>query len=234
MSCSEKREAVKPDETASEHKGKVVETMNASGYSYVLLDEGDKNIWIAGPQTPVKVGDEISTSGGSLMNNFKSKSLDKTFEWILFVGKINVAGMSAQDGGAVAGNPPIAMQGQADAQAQAHQASAPIEIKPGSIKKAPGGYTIAECFSNKSSLNGKTVKVRGKVVKFSEAIMGKNWIHLRDGSGKPGTDDLTITTKSKASLGNTVLITGKLIVDKDFGAGYKYAVIVEDAAVAVE
>jgi hypothetical protein len=109
-----------------------------------------------------------------------------------------------------------------------------IAIAPGSIRKAAGGYTVAEVYAKKAALNGKSVKVRGKVIKFNANIMSRNWLHVQDGSGQSGTNDLTVTTISKAEVGQTVLIEGKLAADKDFGSGYKYSVIVEGATVSVE
>lgn len=106
--------------------------------------------------------------------------------------------------------------------------------KAPSIAKAKGGYTVEELFAKKDTLKGKKVAVRGKVAKISEGIMGRTWIHLQDGSGKQGTNDITVTTNQSASVGDVVLITGNLITDKDFGAGYKYAVMIEDATVKVE
>jgi hypothetical protein len=102
------------------------------------------------------------------------------------------------------------------------------------IKKADGGKTVEEIFAGKDQLNGKTVAVRGKVVKFSPEIMGKNWIHLQDGTGKEGTNDLTVTTAAVAKTGDTVLVKGTLVANKDFGYGYKYDVIMEDATLTVE
>ncbi|MGW8313899.1 MAG: nucleotide-binding protein, partial [Desulfuromonadales bacterium] len=77
-------------------------------------------------------------------------------------------------------------------------------------------------------------KVRGKVVKFSPQIMGKNWIHIQDGTGEAGSNDLTVTTNTTANVGDTVVISGTLTADKDFGYGYQYSVLVEDAEVATE
>jgi hypothetical protein len=65
-------------------------------------------------------------------------------------------------------------------------------------------------------------------------IMGKNWLHVKDGSGTPGSDDLVVTTQIEAKIGDTVLVNGTLVTDKDFGSGYRYDVIVEDAEVTVE
>ncbi len=93
---------------------------------------------------------------------------------------------------------------------------------------------MAEIFGNRSNLAGKHVLVRGKVVKFLPQIMGKNWLHLQDGSGSKGTNDLTVTTGAIAKVGDVVLVNGVVSVDRDFGFGYSYEVILEDAKVTVE
>jgi hypothetical protein len=102
------------------------------------------------------------------------------------------------------------------------------------IVKPKGGKTVAEVYQEKATLNGKRVTLRGKVVKYNEAIMGKNWLHLRDGTGKEHANDLTVTTQAKAKVGDTVLVEGAVTLDKDLGAGYKYEVIIEDAKVKIE
>lgn len=102
------------------------------------------------------------------------------------------------------------------------------------ITKPKGGKTVQEVYREKASLKNKQVMIRGKVVKYSEAIMGKNWLHLRDGTGEAPANDLTVTTQAKAKVGDTVLVEGKVTLDKDLGAGYKYDVIIEDAKVKVE
>lgn len=100
------------------------------------------------------------------------------------------------------------------------------------IKKAD--QTVAEIYAGQNGLLGTVVNVRGKVVKFSSQIMGKNWAHIQDGTGSAGTNDLTVTTADAARVGDTVLVSGKITLNKDFGAGYKYALILEDAKVTVE
>ena len=92
-------------------------------------------------------------------------------------------------------------------------------------------YKVEDVYAKKDKLSGKKVAVKGKVVKFNAGIMGKNWVHVQDGSGKQGTNDITATTSQSASVGETVLITGILAVNKDFGGGYKYEVIIEEATV---
>jgi hypothetical protein len=107
-------------------------------------------------------------------------------------------------------------------------------VKIEGIEKVAGGKTVAEIFSGKADLSGKEVAVRGQVVKFSAEIMGKNWIHLQDGTGAEGTNDLTVTTTAMVKVGDTVVVTGPVVTGKDFGYGYKYDVIIEDAKVVVE
>ena len=103
------------------------------------------------------------------------------------------------------------------------------------IAKADGGKTVEEVYKEKDTLaNGKVV-VRGKVVKVNPDIMGKNWLHVRDGSGAEGTNDLTVTTAGAVpAVGDTVLVKGLVSLNKDLGMGYVYDVIVEDAEVTVE
>lgn len=112
-------------------------------------------------------------------------------------------------------------------------AGAPVDVS--GVAKAEGGKTVAEVFAEKEALAGKPVTLRGKVVKSNVGIMGKNWIHVRDGSGSDGSNDLTVTTTTaQPNVGDTVLITGPLVLNKDFGMGYQYDVIVEDAQVTIE
>lgn len=203
------------------HKGKVIATMNSGGYTYVQFAENGKELWAACPQTEISVGDSITFSHAAPMKKFYSKTLDRTFESIFFVGRIKVKGREAE--GLPKGHVPVNPV-----------ARKKITVEPGSVKKAQDGYTIAECYAKKDVLNGKVVKVRGRVVKFSPKIMGKNWLHIRDGTGEQGANDLTITTKESVQVGDLVLVTGKIVYDKNFGAGYRYPVIIEDASIAVE
>ena len=112
---------------------------------------------------------------------------------------------------------------------------AAAEVDLTGIAKAEGGKTVAEVFAEKDALAGQPVTFRGKVVKTNPDIMGKNWLHVRDGSGEEGTNDLTITTAGTLpNVGDTVVVTGNVTLNKDFGMGYAYDVLVEDAQVTVE
>lgn len=212
--------------------GKVTETMNSGGYTYVQVDTGSEQVWAAAPEFQVKVGDPVIVPEGMPMANYTSPSLNRTFDVVYFVPSVMVGGADGAPamgapgaGGDVKmpeGHPPIT--GNTNGQ----------NVDLSGIKKAEGGKTVSEVFAGKGELAGKDVSLRGKVVKFSPEIMGKNWIHLQDGTGSEGTNDLTVTTAATAKVGDTVLISGKVSVDKDFGYGYKYDVILEDAKVTVE
>lgn len=215
------------------HKGKVIETMDAGTYTYIQFEEKGKKLWVAAPKMKVKVGDTIAFAGGLPMKNFASRTLKRTFETILFVNTVvaidenaKTADPHAGAAGFPQGHPNVG-QGQKPAPRK-------VVVKPGSVQRAADGVTVAECFSRKDKLKDREVTVRGRVVKFTANIMGKNWIHIQDGTGKEGSNDLTVTTKVAAKIGDLVIVSGKLLVDKDFGAGYRYPVIIEDAKVIVE
>jgi hypothetical protein len=219
--------------------GKVLETMNSGGYTYVQVDTGKEKFWAAGPETKVKVGDSVAIPEGMPMPNFESKSLKRKFDMVYFVPSILVPGAAPAAAGMPAGMPPAAgMPGAAPAvNGKMESPGAPKVVAPGEISLkgiAKADQTVADIYAQKAALAGKPVKVRGKVVKVSSGIMGKNWLHIQDGSGQAGSNDLTVTTAAEAKPGDKVVISGKLAVAKDFGYGYKYDVIVEDAQVTKE
>jgi hypothetical protein len=203
---------------ASSLSGKVVETMNSSGYTYVNIEKDGKKNWLAVPQMKVEAGQDISFHPGMTMKNFKSKTLNRTFETIVFSSGV------------------IGQQGEESIKKSSNQKqSKGSSSMPINVNKAtgPGAYTVAELYEKIIELDRKYVVIRGQVVKFSADIMGKNWIHIQDGSGNPskGTNDILVTSQDVLSVGDIVTVKGTLSKDKDFGEGYKYAVIVEDARI---
>jgi hypothetical protein len=110
---------------------------------------------------------------------------------------------------------------------------APVPLSNLKVEKstAENGYTVAELFAKRASLNKQKVTVRGKVVKVNPEIMGRNWLHIQDGTGDPSnnTHDLVVTSADIANIGDIISVEGTLAADKDFGFGYRYDVIVENA-----
>ena len=200
--------------------GQVLERLDAPPYCYLRLKTAKGEVWAAIPEAKVEKGSEVTVANAMLMTDFESKTLKRTFAEVYF-GTLATAGATA------AGSNPHAQAGQSG--------QSPKAVKVGKVEKASGAdaRTVSEVWTQKGSLNEKTVTVRGKVVKYSTGVMGKNWLHLQDGSGNrtKGTNDITVTTQDEVAVGATVTIRGVVRTNKDFGAGYSYAVIIEDAKV---
>jgi hypothetical protein len=202
--------------------GPVAETFNGGGYTYLRI--GDQ--WAAIPETKIEQGSNVTIDKQMTMEKFESKSLNRTFDRIVF-GSLAGAAPVAMPPAPV----PVPVPAAADATpAQRMQApdAGPIQVQP-----PAGGKTVQQIWAEKAALGGKEVLVRGKVVKFLPGIMGTNWLHLQDGTGsrEAGDHDLTVTTDATVSVGDIVTARGLLAVDKDFGSGYRYAAIVEKAAI---
>ena len=220
--------------------GTVVETMNAAGYTYVYVDNGSEKIWAAAPEFAVKVGDEVMVPEGMAMHNYHSQSMNRDFDVVYFVEAVLNAsspamGAPSMGSGMMGGGNPADMK-IPEGHPSISGAEAPPEVDLTAVQKADGGMTIAEIYTGKADLAEKTVTLRGKVVKFSPQIMGTNWLHLQDGSGdlNAGTHDLTVTSSVQVNVGDTVVVSGPLTLNKDFGYGYKYDLIMENAEVTVE
>ena len=208
--------------------GKVLETMDAGKYTYVKVNVGGEEIWAAGLKTTVKVGDTVAFNKGMEMQQFRSESLKRTFDSIYFTDDLIVNGVKPQAAqGAAPGAPGANPHGTVS--------GSPESIDVSGIKPAEGGKTVKDIYEQKASLSGQEIVIRGKVVKSNPGVMGKNWFHLRDGTtAGDGHNDVTITSPDIAKVGDTVLVKGKVATDKDFGFGYRYDVMIEDAKVTKE
>lgn len=226
-------------------KGKVLETMDASGYTYLNVETDAGTKWIAVNQTPVAVGEEITFMDGMVMQNFFSKSLDRTFPEIVFSSGLvgagsSVPGLPAAGSGAESFSQALTSESGSALDAAVGMATGSVKavVPLGEIKveKAPGenSFTVAEIYTKAEELNGKTIMVRGKVVKVSPGIMGRNWIHIQDGTGSPDdpTHDLVVTTSQDPEADwDIITVEGILAANKDFGSGYSYRVIIEEASI---
>jgi hypothetical protein len=215
--------------------GTVLETLDAAGYTYMRLKTPNGEIWAAVQKANVKKGSEVTVVNATPMDGFESKTLNRKFDHIVFGSLGTGPGVAMSPSPLAPGHAaPMDMQAQMAAQ-HAGVANIPPDIGKIKVKKAEGadGKTVAEIFAYKTSLKDAPVAVRGKVVKYNPGIMGKNWIHLRDGSGSPEKkdNDITVTTLDTAAVGDVILVRGKLQLDRDFGSGYSYSVIIEDGKV---
>jgi hypothetical protein len=226
--------------------GTVLETMDAAEYTYMRLKTATGETWAAINKTKVAKGDAVTVTNAMVMDGFQSKTLNRTFDHILF-GVLATPGAApaAAPAGApaaslpmVSDHPPTAgtTGGQSPQQMAAQHGQAaggPADAPDVKVPKAEGSNakTVAELWAQRASLKGKEVAVKAKIVKVTNSVMGKNWLHVRDGSGSKAAkdNDLTVTTDVVAKVGDVVTVTGTVSVDKDFGAGYAYPVIVENA-----
>ena len=199
--------------TSKLHKVVVDEVLQTSKYTYLNVTEDGEKTWIAIPKKEVKVGATYYYRGGLKKTNFKSVEYDRVFETLYLVSDV-----SEDPGlGASGGSSPHA--GMSSGEPQLEQTT---KLDPPS-----GGISIAELLKNRQKYDGQTVRVKGRCVKLNNMIMNRNWIHLQDGSMKDV--DLTVTTTESVQLGSVVSFEGKIALNKDFGAGYKYEIIMEEA-----
>jgi len=219
---------------AEQIKGKVLEKVDAAPYSYLKLGTGGGEKWAAVPQTPTAVGTEVTILVSAPMKDFESKTLNKKFD-VVYFGTLEGAGGAPAAGQQMPGQMGQGGETMPPGGLAAQHANVAKTADVGDVKvdKAGGAdaRTVAEIFAQKATLKEKPVTVRGKVVKYNAGIMGKNWLHLRDGTGKAdkADNDITITTQDAASVGEVVTVKGVVRTDKDFGAGYAYEAIIEKA-----
>lgn len=196
----------------------VKEVIQTSNYTYLKLDEDGEDYWGAIPRSEdIKTGSTYYFDSFMEMKDFPSKELDRTFDHILFIQEVRPEPFAA-------GQPAAEQHAE---EKMGSPKSGNQEIEP--MEAVEGGVTLATLLSDPSSYNGKKVKVRGVVVKYTEAVMNKNWVHIQDGTEAGGKYDLTITTVAECQIGDLVTFEGTIVLDKDFGYGYAYDVLMEDA-----
>lgn len=196
--------AVNPDQ----HKAIVMEVIQVTDYTYLHVTENGKDYWIAAPKADFKVGEVILYSKSMEMKNFESKELKKTFDSILFIDNASV-----KLGEGIMNEP----------------MKPSISKEEVNVEPLSGGVTLAQIFADPNKYANRTVKVKGKVVKINSGIMQRNWIHIQDGTNYQDDFDLTITTNDNVKNGDVVIFEGKIVLNKDFGYGYSYKVMMENA-----
>lgn len=229
--------------------GKIIETMHVAGYTYLHLDTALGMQWVAIPETEVKQGTSVKCKEGVVMKDFVSKSLNRSFETIIFSPGLmensaplhkEIIDEQTRDSFAAAvqaeqQTPTKAVTLQTMEGGSGGSIGAVVPYTEINIEKAAtkNGYTVDEIYTKAKELTGSIIQVRGKVMKFSPMIMGKNWIHIQDGTGDPmqNSHDLVITSSETVEEGDIVTLEGLLATEKDFGAGYSYTAIVEQATI---
>lgn len=208
----------KTEDTPSnfDYSGVVQEVIQTSNYTYCFVKDDKNESWVAITKMDLAVGQTLYFDQGMEMIDFHSKELDRTFPSVFFIQKA-----STNPNGDAPNQQPMGQQ----------PVKPEIENKNYDVEKADDGITIAELYENKADYAGKKVRIRGKVTKFNTAIMSKNWAHIQDGSDFNGDFDLTVTTVDEVNVDAVVTFEGTIALDKDFGHGYFYPVLLEDAVI---
>ena len=217
---------VQNEVSANANVFEVNEVIQGDSYTYLNVKENMAERWVAVSKQDIDAGEVYYYDNALEMKNFHSKEIDRTFDVIYFVSEISktpLAQAQSPMGGMMPG-----MGGDMAAHSGRVSTEEHSEI---SLEKKANEITIAQIFDKRTDYSGKEIEIRGVVVKINKSVMGKNWIHIQDGtSGSDGNYDLTITSQDVAEVNDEVTFKGKITLEKDFGAGYFYDVIMEDAA----
>lgn len=204
-----------------------VEVIQGNSYTYIRAKESMGEKWMAVSKQEMQPGAIYYYEEGLPMTNFHSKEIDKTFDEIYFVSSISTTPI-VKSGGPIEG---MGAMGGAGA-AKSHNGKVSTEQNSAiNLEKQVSEITIAKIFAGRNDYSGKEVEIRGVVVKVNKEVMGKNWIHIQDGTSDNGNFDLTITSTGLAEVNDEITVKGKINLNKDFGYGYSYDVIMEDAVI---
>ena len=186
------------------------------------VSEGDKDFWIAAAKQDIVTGDTYLYRGGLLKTNFESKEHNRLFDSIYLVTNILKLSHGNNTGDLKAD---FSDTGKTVTESNSSQKQT-IPTHTDDIVQHKGSIKIAELIDNPNNYAGKTIQITGKVIKVNPNIMNRNWLHLQDGS--KDDYDLVATTTTFVPEGKTITIKAKVSLDRDFGAGYKYDLILEE------
>lgn len=202
----------KQTNNSKQHEVMVEEILKTEKYAYLKVSEKGESYWVAISKRAIEVGETYVFNGGLLKKNFFSREFNRVFETVYLVSNFRKKAQPQK----------VAVETHSSFQSE----SLP-DLTVEKIQPSTGAITLSELFNNKLQYNDTTVKITGKVVKVNPKIMNRNWLHIQDGS-EEGLD-LTVTTEENIALGAIVSLEGVITLDKDFGAGYRYDIIMEKA-----
>lgn len=190
-------------------EGVVVETLDAGGYTYLQIEDAKKKYWVAVEGVKIDKGMEVRFTEEMRVKDFKSQSLGRVFDEIIFASNLQYRTKVAETGNL--------------ALIREH-----VEV---SSYQQKGTMSVKEALQKREELQGKTIAIRGRVVKASANILERNFIHLQDGTGEnKEVGRIVFTSKELPKVGDVLTATGTVSVDKNFGSGYVYPIIVENAS----
>lgn len=200
-------------------KIKVLEAVPTTKYLYLKVSEGDHQYWMATGPTEVETGAVYYYNEALIRADFESKEMQRVFDTIYLVTR-------------------IVPEAQVKNLKPVKSIASPPEETASSEESGMMGQDgvqdatavqIADVLNNPGAYQGQWVEVSGTCTKVNEGILNRNWIHLKDGSADE--KDFVITSAATVKPGDVVKMKAVVRMDKDFGAGYKYAVILEDGVV---
>ncbi|WP_242117199.1 hypothetical protein [Aestuariivivens sediminicola] len=209
------------------HKAVVKEVLQVSGYTYLRVDEDDVEKWIAAPLSKVQVDQTYYYQDPMEMKNFESKELGRRFESIYFVNAIS----ATEDMNSVVSDDSKPSFSGSKRDPQNLGTKPEIQKKDVNVISDNSTISIAQLYEKKEEFNNTRVRIKGEVTKYNPAIMNVNWLHLQDGTDYKGNFDLTATTQDEVAVGDVITIEGKVVLDKDFGSGYFYKIILEEGKI---
>ncbi|MBT7621404.1 MAG: hypothetical protein HN593_03115 [Lentimicrobiaceae bacterium] len=218
-SCNQDNKSTDSRTTKSnfDYSGIVKEVIQTTNYTYCFVNTNNTDYWIAISKLNINEGEVIYYNKGLEMLNFHSKELDRTFSVVYFVQKAS----KNPNSGIVT-----------NTVTKDNLTTKPkIDKKNFSYDKAFDGITISDLYANRDKYANKKVRIRGRITKFNSSIMSRNWAHIQDGTDNNGNFDLTVTTQETVNIDELVTFEGTIALDKDFGAGYFYPIIMEDAVI---
>jgi len=223
--CVKNKNIASVQKEGSGNSFEIAEVVQGSTYTYLKVKQNTKEKWVAVSKQEVVAGEVYYFDQELLMTNFHSKEIDRTFDEIYFVNNISKTPL---DSGAPAGMGAMGAMGGTPE----HSGKVATELNSAvKLEKSADEITVAQIFGNRTAYSEKEIEIRGIVVKVNEQVMGKNWIHIQDGTSDNGNFDLTVTSTELPAVNDEIVVKGKIILNKDFGYGYSYEVIMEDAKV---
>lgn len=180
---------------------------NAGMYTYVEVSENNEDYWVAIPKGKIEIGQAYFYKGGMKMVNFKSTELNKTFDEVWFLQDLYKDNPSKKS--------------------VDHSQNKTKEVFK-IIQQPENGTSIEKLLSDPESFENKTIVTKGQVIKVNKNILDRNWVHIKDGTTFKDKTQITITTADSVNIGDVVTFKGNVTLEKDFGYGYVYPVLIEN------
>jgi len=217
--CKSKKDNTVPLEALNSRQVTVKEFIQTTNYTYFYVSEGNAEYWMASPKTETKVGETLSYTTSFEMKDFVSPELGRTFDQVFFIQDLS------RSAGVHMGTPRTARPAEQMPMPMQEQEQIPEE----DLEEVEGETSIEKLIGSSSDFGDKIVTVSGKVTKVNPMIMNRNWVHITTEPADGKNLDLTITTLENVSVDDIVTFRGRISIDRDFGAGYRYEVIMENA-----